>query len=131
MSPLYNRGDGVAWIGSKGTLVCNRRGYEIIPMKDREGNPLIEPVKKQGPYANQSNHMANWAQCVRNHNVKTNSPIEKGSYATILANIANISYRTGSQRLEYLPDEQKFRNNPEADAYIYPDYNNNWVYPRI
>jgi len=30
VNPLYGRGDGVAWIGSNGTLVCNRTGYEII-----------------------------------------------------------------------------------------------------
>jgi len=130
-SPMYNRGDGVAWIGSKGTLVCNRMGYELIPVKDRNDKPLIEAVKEQGPYANQSNHMANWAECIRNNNSKTNSPIDKGCYATILANIANISHRIGGQSLEYLPGEQKFRNNPEADAYVFPDYKNNWKYPQV
>lgn len=130
VSPLYNRGDGVAWIGSNGTLVCNRTGYELFPGTDRDGKPLSEAVKKQGPYANQYNHMANWAECIRNKNQKTNSPVDKGCYATILANIANISYLTGGQRLEYLPSEQKFRNNPEADSYIYTSYNNNWKYPK-
>jgi len=131
VSPLYNRGDGVAWIGSNGTLVCNRRGYEIIPTSDRDGKPKIEAKKKQGPYANQYNHMINWAKCIRNKDVNTNSPIDKGSYASALANIANISYRIGGRSLEYLPAEQKFNNNSEADSYIFPDYQNNWAYPRI
>ena len=131
VSPLYNRGDGVAWIGSNGTLVCNRRGYEIFPANDRDGQPKIEAKKKQGSYANQYNHMINWANCIRNKDIKTNSPIDKGSYASTLANIANISYRTGGRSLEYLPAEQKFRNNSEADSYIFPDYKNNWIYPNI
>ena len=130
-SPLYNRGDGVAWIGSKGTLVCNRRGYEIIPAKGQEDKPLIEPRKKEGPYANQYNHMINWAACIRNNETKTNSPIDKGCYASLLANLANISYRTGGRSLEYLPSEQKFKNDPEADTYIFPDYKNNWAYPGV
>ena len=109
-SPLYNRGDGVAWIGSIGTLVCNRRGYEIFPNKDRDGQPRIEAREKKGSYANQYNHMINWAECIRNNDVNTNSPIDKGSYASALANMANISYRTGSRSLEYLPAEQKFNN---------------------
>ena len=128
---LYNRTDGVAWIGSKGTLVCNRRGYELIPAKDRGGNPLSEAVIRKGPYANQYNHMANWADCIRDNNPKTNSPIEKGSYATVLANIANISHLLGGQSLEYLPDQQRFRNNPDADKRVFPEYQNDWKYPQV
>jgi hypothetical protein len=131
VAPLYNRGDGVAWIGNNGTLVCNRTGYEIFPVTGSDKMPLIEPKKRQGRYANQYDHVANWAQCIRNNNVKTNCPIDKGCYATTLANIANISYRTGGKRLEYLPDERKFRNNPEADSYIIPEYQNGWVFPKV
>ncbi|HUX94589.1 MAG TPA: Gfo/Idh/MocA family oxidoreductase [Bacteroidales bacterium] len=131
VAPLYNRGDGVAWIGSNGTLACNRTGYEIFPVTNREGSPLIEAVKKQGKYANQYNHVANWADCIRNNNLKTASPIDKGCYATVLANIANISYRSAGTSLEYLPSEQKFRNNTEADSYIFPEYQNDWKYPKV
>lgn len=130
-SPMYNRTDGVAWIGSNGTLVCNRTGYELIPAKGRDGKPLAEARKAQGPYANQLNHMGNWANCIRGNNPKTNSPIDKGCYATILANIANISHRLGGQSLEYLPDEQKFRNNQDADACVSPDYKHGWKYPQV
>ena len=130
---MYNRRDGAAWIGSKGTLVCNRTGYELIPFTGAEGNlkPLIEPVKKEGRYANQLAHVANWADCIRNNNTTTNSPIDKGCYAALLACAANISYRIGSKSIEYLPGERKFRNNSEADSYIYPEYQNNWKYPQV
>jgi hypothetical protein len=128
---LYNRGDGVAWIGSNGTLVCNRTGYEIIPQNDRNGKPLIEAKKVDGPYGNQDDHMVNWAECIRNNNPDTNGTIEKGCYATELACIANISHRIGGKSLEYLPDQMKFKNNPEADSYIKPDYQNNWKYPQV
>lgn len=131
VSQLYNRRDGVAWIGSNGTLVCNRTGYEVIPNKDRDGKPMIEAKKKQGPYANQYNHMINWAKCIHEKDVNTNSPIDKGSYASSLANIANISYRIGGKSIEYLPSEQKFRDNSEADSYIFPDYQNDWNYPEV
>lgn len=130
VADLYGRGDGVAWIGRNGTLVCNRTGYEVIP--ETSGGLLeIAEVKMQGPYGNQHNHVANWADCIRSNTPNTNSPIDKGSYASLLANIANISYRTGSQRLQYLPQDQKFADNPEADAYIHPNYHNGWKYPRV
>lgn len=130
VSNLYNRSDGVAWIGNKGTLVCNRVGYEIIPTMSG-GEPAIKAEKVQGSYANQSNHMANWADCIRKGNQMTNSPIEKGCYASELANIANISYRIGGTSLEYIPAEQKFRKNSEANTYISEDYQNDWEYPHV
>ncbi len=37
-----NRNQGVAWIGSRATLVCNREGYELIPEKTREGDLLAD-----------------------------------------------------------------------------------------
>jgi hypothetical protein len=45
--------------------------------------------------------------------------------------MANISYRMGGESIEYQPSEQKFLNSSEADSYIFPDYKNNWEYPRI
>lgn len=128
-SSLYNRVDGVAWIGSKGTLVCNRTGYEIIPVNGSDGKPLIEPVKVEGPYGNQHDHMINWAACIRKNDTNTNGTIEKGSYATEVAWIANISHRLGGVSLEYLPSEMKFRNNPEADTFVSPEYKNGWQFP--
>ena len=130
VSGLYNRGDGVAWIGSNGTLVCNRTGYEVIPVVSG-GEPLIKADRVQGSYGNQLNHMKNWAECIRNNNQITNSPIDKGSYASELACIANISHRTGGKSLEYIPEVQRFNNNDVSDSYIYPDYHNGWEYPRV
>lgn len=133
VSPLYNRPRGVAWIGSKGTLVCNRSGYELIPERGDDGHPIIPAIEMVGEFeeGGLENHAPNWVECIRDNNPETNSPIEKGSFASILCNIANISYRTGSKSLEYLPDEQKFANNPEADSYIFPDYKNDWDYPKL
>ncbi len=128
---LYNRDDGVAWIGSNGTLVCNRTGYEIIPKSDSNGKPLIKPEVVTGPYGNQHNHMVNWAKCIRENNTNTNGTIEKGSYATEVACIANISHRLGGVSLNYIASEMKFQNNPEADAFIRPDYQNGWEFPKL
>lgn len=128
---LYNRDDGVAWIGSNGTLICNRSGYEIIPRNDADGKPLIKPEVVSGPYGNQHNHMVNWAACIREKNTKTNGTIEKGCYATEVACIANISHRLGGISLDYDSDNMKFRNNSEANAYIYPDYQNGWEFPEV
>lgn len=127
---MYNRGDGVAWIGTNGTLVCNRMGYEVIPNRANNEN-MCEPVKVDGSYGNQFNHMANWAACIRDNNVNTNSPISKGSFVSAVANIANISYRLGGESLTYQPENNSFKDNPEADTYIFKNYKNGWDYPTL
>jgi len=133
VSHLYNRNQGVAWIGSNGTLVCNRSGFELIPERRSDGHPIIPIAKMEGEHeeGGLKNHVDNWLECIRNNNVNTNSPIDKGSFASILCNIANISHRLDGQSLIYIPDEQKFLNNTKADEYILADYNNDWEYPQL
>jgi len=129
---LYNRNQGVAWIGSKGTLVCNREGYELIPEKTREGELLAQPYRMTGPFEDRGiiDHTTNWGECIRNNSIMTNSPIEKGAFATILAHMANISYRTGL-KVTYDPQTRKFIDNPVADKYIKPLYRDHWQFPVI
>lgn len=129
---LYNRNQGVAWVGSKGTLVCNRDGYEVITEKSRDGKELIPHYQMTGPfeYRGLIDHTTNWGECIRNKNIATNSPIEKGAFATILAHMANISFRTGT-RVVYDPKTQKFVDNPAADTFVRPTYRSPWKIPTI
>ncbi|MDR0745900.1 MAG: Gfo/Idh/MocA family oxidoreductase [Mediterranea sp.] len=129
---LYNRNQGVAWIGSKGTLMCNRDGYELIPEKTRDGVLEAQAYQMTGPfeYRGVIDHATNWGECIRNKSIATNSPIEKGAFATILAHMANISYRTGTIAV-YDPNTRKFVNNSEADAFIKPAYRAPWKFPAL
>lgn len=132
VSYLYNRNQGVAWIGSNATLVCNRDGFELIPVINRDGTTTIEPRRFDGPFeeGGVDNHATNWVNCIRENNVETNSPIEKGAFATILAHMANISYRTET-RIAYDPEERNFINNQIAEKYIKSEYRNPWLKPVV
>lgn len=127
---LYNRNQGVAWIGSKATLVCNREGYELIPEKTREGELLTDRAQLVGKFEDGGieAHATNWCQCIRDKSSHTHSPIEKGAFATILAHMANISYRTGT-RVTYDPAARRFVDNPKADAYLKKNYRSPWQFP--
>ena len=123
---LYNRDQGVTWIGSNATLVCNREGIQLIPQQSREGNPTTEPIDLPRKFLDGvSAHATNWLECIRANNIQTVSPLEKGVFATILAHSANISFRTGT-KVTYDPGTQKFVNNAAADAYLKPAYRNPW-----
>ena len=125
---LYGCDQGVAWIGSKATLVCNREGLQLIPVKGSDGSMSTEPVDTPIPRKYVDGipaHTTNWIECIRTNNIQTVSPVEKGAFATILAHSANISFRTGT-KVTYDPRTQQFVNNPAADAYLRPAYRKPW-----
>lgn len=129
---LYNRNQGVAWIGSNATLVCNREGYELIPEKNREGVLLTDRAQLVGKFEDGGlqAHTTNWGECIRNKSMATHSPIEKGAFATILAHMANISYRTET-RVVYDPLRRCFVDNVKADTYLKPAYRSPWIFPAL
>jgi hypothetical protein len=129
---LYNRNQGVAWIGSKATLVCNREGYELIPEKDRNGKLLADRTLLTGKYEDGGieAHASNWCRCISEQSIKTNSPVEKGAFATILAHMGNISYLTGT-RVVYDPIIRKFLENPKANAYIAAKHRQPWKMAKV
>ena len=129
---LYNRNQGVAWIGSKATLVCNREGYELIPYVGRNSETSVEPIKLTGPFEEGGieAHTANWCAAIRDNSGMTNSPVEKGVFATILAHMANISYRTGTT-VVYDPGKRSFIANDAANQYLTPAYRTPWKLPEV
>ena len=124
---LYGVDQGVAWIGSNATLVCNREGVQLIPVRGRDGNLTTGPLETvprrylDGIPA----HAKNWVECIRANNIETKSPVEKGVFATNLAQMGNIAFRTGTQ-IRYDAGTKKFVNNAAADAYLRPAYRKPW-----
>lgn len=125
---LYGFDQGVAWIGNNATLVCNRVGIQLIPSRGRDGNLTTEPIDTPNPRQYVDGipaHSKNWLECIRNNNIQTSCPIEKGVFVTNMAHAANISYRTGT-KVTYDSATQKFVNNAAADAYLRPAYRKPW-----
>lgn len=129
---LYNRDKGIAWIGNKATLVCDRNGYEVIPEHDADGKPLVDKIQLTGKSEDGGihEHMTNWCKCILNKSTDTHCPIEKGAFSTIIAHCANISHRTGS-RVVYDPNTRQFVDNPEADKYLSKTYRSPWQFPKV
>ena len=124
---LYGVDQGVAWIGSNATLVCNREGLQLIPERGRDGNPTTGPLETvprrylDGIPA----HAQNWVECIRANNIETRSPVEKGAFVTSMAHMGNIACRTNTQ-VRYDARTQRFVNNAAADAFIRPAYRKPW-----
>ena len=127
----YGRGHGVAFVGEHGTVVVDRQGWEMIPEKTgygvKEGLEAVPLQKSTGQGLNL--HVANFIDCIKTRN-KPNCDIEIGAHIARFAHLGNIAYRLG-RRLYWDGENQKFINDPEADAFARVNYREPWILPKI
>ncbi|HZD31714.1 MAG TPA: hypothetical protein VE779_08630, partial [Candidatus Angelobacter sp.] len=55
------------------------------------------------------NHMANWLECIRSRNQKTNAPVEIGYRSAVAAHMANMAYRQKRR----ITQQEAFAAKPE------------------
>ena len=76
-----------------------------------------------------TNHWANFIDAIRSGKDETlNCDIIEGHYSSALPHLANISYRLG-RGLKFIGDNEKFANDPEADAMLTRVYRPPYVVP--
>ena len=76
-----------------------------------------------------TNHWANFIDAIRSGKDETlNCDIIEGHYSSALPHLANISYRLG-RGLKFMGDNEKFANDPEADAMLTRVYRPPYVVP--
>ncbi len=131
----YNRNHGIAFIGNNGTLVLDRRGWEVIPEEEfqgwgKEGIPRMEPVplrKDQG--GGLDLHTANFIGAVKSRDTSSlHAPIKVGYDAALVCHMGNISYKTGS-RIYWNNEKQKF-GDKSANKLLDAKYHNGWQLPK-
>lgn len=135
----YNRREGIAFIGNNGTLVVDRRGYEVLVEQQSQGyNATGEPkmqaidaYKKPDELNYLDLHTRNFIEAIKkNSQSALNTPIESGSIAAINAQMGNIAFRTGS-KVFWDAKAGNFINNAEANKFIKPQYHNGWEMPKV
>ena len=135
----YGLDEGIAFIGSKGTIVVNRTGWEVIPEKNyRDGGELyIEGVprttnnwdevrKKYGDPLDL--HTKNFVNSIKKNDPSIlNCNITSGSRVSKVAHMGNIAFRSGS-KIRWNDEKNNF-DNSAANNLIIPKYNNGWELP--
>ncbi|MBA4148292.1 MAG: Gfo/Idh/MocA family oxidoreductase [Verrucomicrobia bacterium] len=81
------KGHGAEFIGTKGTLIVDRDGYQYFP--EKEGNEAPPPSKKQD-----STHWQNFVDCIKSRQ-KPASDIDSMGRTTMLCHLGNIALQTG------------------------------------
>ena len=137
----YGLEEGIAFIGSKGTIIVNRTGWEVIPEKNhRNGGELfIEGVprttsnwdeirKKYGDPLDL--HTKNFIDSIKKNDPSIlNCGIESGSQVSKIAHMGNVAYRSGS-KIRWNDKKNNF-DDSAANNLIIPKYNNGWKLPSL
>ncbi len=132
----YGRDHGIAFIGNKGTLVLDRKGWEVIPEEefqgwDKEGIPRMDAIPlQQNQGSGLDLHTVNFINAVKSRDVASlNAPIQVGYDAALVCHMGNISYKTGSRI--YWDNEKKKFDQATANKHLNTQYHNGWQIPRL
>ena len=132
-------GIGNVFYGTEGCLemqAWESRGGEWQAFRRREKEPFagskindkVHPgATLSGP--DSTEHFSNFIEAVRaGKDDLLNCNIQEGFYSSALPHLANISYRLGSE-LKFMPDYEKFADNPEADTMLKRNYRKPYIVP--
>lgn len=120
----YGKNYGVEFVGTNGTLVANREGWEVYPLQGK-----CEAAKCSPDYQDLPLHHKDFYNCMRSRKMETACTIDNGAMCAKYAHLGNISARVGSA-LVYDNDKQSF-NNKEANKLIKPEYRKGWEWPKL
>jgi predicted dehydrogenase len=123
----YGRDHGIAYIGNNATLVLSRGGWEVIDekmSKTKIEKPLVKPTDN-----GLDNHWKNFIEVVRSRKMDDlHCSIEAGAHVATVAQLGNISYRSG-KRLSWTGD--KFTDESVNSEYMTKAYHNGYVLPKV
>jgi predicted dehydrogenase len=103
--------------GDDGILTINDSGYQIYDM--------MRKLKDKKPgHRTEAEHLTNFLSAIRSGE-KLNCDIHEGHKSTLLAHLANISYRTG-ETLEIDPTTGHINNNAAAQNLWSSEYRKGW-----
>lgn len=126
---LYNRKEALAFYGENGTLILDRRGWEVIPEVSNKVERMEAVPFKKGEGKGLYNHVGNMLSCIKSRELP-NADIAIGAKVAKMALLANISSRL--QRGVVWDDANSlFINDTEANQLAKAHYRAPWTLPKI
>jgi predicted dehydrogenase len=124
---INEKGYGIEFYGTEGTLFVDRGGFEIVPQRRPRGDrsvPRMYAMQSENVNDNAHDHAGDFLECLRSRG-RPISDIEIGHHSTAACLLANISYRTGRKVLWDAVNE-RIPGDPEADAMLNVPYREPW-----
>ena len=97
----YGRGRGVLLLGTKGSAVVDRNGFELYDLAGKSIRQVMAAASSEttgtvGEGALDVYHAGNLVNVIRGRASALNSPIAEGHISTTLCHLGNMAYRTDS-----------------------------------
>lgn len=97
----YGRGRGVLLLGTKGSAIVDRNGFELFDLAGKQVREVKAPATSEttgtvGEGALDVYHAANLVDVIRGRAPALASPIREGHVSTTLCHLGNMAYRTGA-----------------------------------
>jgi hypothetical protein len=97
-------------------------GWQVFGPDDAE--PVAQGYGRQGDV----HHLEDFVAAVRNR-TRPAADVEEGHLSTLLAHLANISFRVGNRQLEFDPETEAFTRSDEANRLLGRTYREPWLLP--
>ena len=125
----YGRDRGSAILGTTGTVVVDRGGYEIYDLNgkktsEKKAGEAESSADLVGRDSMTDDHFANFIDGVRKGG-KLNAPIEVGNVAVTMLQLSNIAW-ISQRELHLDPKDGKIRNDAEAMKLWDREYEKGW-----
>lgn len=96
----YGRGRGVLLLGTKGSAMVDRNGFELFDLAGKSIRTVKAPAASEttgttGEGALDLHHAKNFVDVIRGGAANLASPITEGHISTTLCHLGNIAWRTG------------------------------------
>ncbi len=109
-------------LGTEAMMFFGRQGGGWQVFDENNTEPIVTTYGRQAD----QEHIANFIECMRTRK-KPIADIEEGHRSTLLAHLANTSYRVGNQRLLFDSQTERYTNCEEANQFLKRSYREPWV----
>ncbi|CAN5705639.1 Gfo/Idh/MocA family oxidoreductase [soil metagenome] len=125
----YNRDRGTVILGTTGSVLIDRGGYEVYDLKGKKTDEFKVGASSAsqdlvGADSMTDLHFANFIAGIRTGE-KLNAPIEVGNVAVTMLQLANVAWET-KRELHLDPKNGKIQNDAEAMKYWGRSYEKGW-----
>jgi predicted dehydrogenase len=126
----YNRSRGSTILGTTGTVLVDRDGYEIYDLKGKKTSEFkvgtqTSTTDTTGRDSMTDLHFANFIAGIRKGE-KLNAPVSVGNVAVTMLQLSNIAWEV-NRELQLDPKDGRIQNDPKAMAMWDREYEKGWA----
>lgn len=121
---FFNRGAGVAFYGTLGTLHGHYNDYAIIP------EPGVQIEEPEPTLPRSTGHHREWLNAIKTRET-CSCNFTYGHELTTVGHLGNIAFRTG-EALRWDPASERITNHEPANNYLFrAEYRAPWLLPEV